>query len=148
MLLGSTFEIGTQIILLKIDGFVQRLDLKYHPSLRGSLMLIQDQFGVIQNIQMSSIRQTSFLAGTFFSAFYSIPVLIRFLKIYGLVGILTPLGKIGKRLVLHAISLLKKKPLQHEPFVYICCCSQLRYSKWHDRYDFCHQLCSEVPELF
>jgi hypothetical protein len=34
MPLGSTFEIGTQIILLKIDGFLQRLILKYHPSLR------------------------------------------------------------------------------------------------------------------
>ena len=32
MPLGSTSEIGTQIILLKIDGFLQRLDLKYHPS--------------------------------------------------------------------------------------------------------------------
>ena len=29
---GSNFEIGTQIILLKIDGFLQRLILKYHPS--------------------------------------------------------------------------------------------------------------------
>jgi hypothetical protein len=29
---GSTFEIGTQTILLQIDGFLQRLDLKYHPS--------------------------------------------------------------------------------------------------------------------
>ena len=32
MPLRSTFEIGTQIILLKIDGFLQRLDFKYHPS--------------------------------------------------------------------------------------------------------------------
>ena len=32
MPLMSTFEIGTQIILLKIDGFLQRLDLKYYPS--------------------------------------------------------------------------------------------------------------------
>ena len=29
---GGTFEIGTQNILLQIDGFLQRLDLKYHPS--------------------------------------------------------------------------------------------------------------------
>ena len=29
MPMGSTFEIGTQIILLKIDGFLQRLILKY-----------------------------------------------------------------------------------------------------------------------
>ena len=29
---GSTFEISTQIILLQIDGFLQKLDLKYHPS--------------------------------------------------------------------------------------------------------------------
>ena len=27
-----TFEIGTQIILLQIDGFLQRLDVKYHLS--------------------------------------------------------------------------------------------------------------------
>ena len=33
MPMGSTFEIGTQIILLKFDGFLQRLDLKYDPSL-------------------------------------------------------------------------------------------------------------------
>ena len=32
MSLGSTFEISTQIILLQIDGFLQRLDFKYHPS--------------------------------------------------------------------------------------------------------------------
>ena len=32
MSLRSTFEICTQIILLKIDGFLQRLDLEYHPS--------------------------------------------------------------------------------------------------------------------
>ena len=32
MPLGSTFEIGTQIIFLKIDGFLKGLDLKYHPS--------------------------------------------------------------------------------------------------------------------
>ena len=30
--LGSTFEISTKIILLQIDGFLQRLDLEYHPS--------------------------------------------------------------------------------------------------------------------
>ena len=32
MLPGSTFEIGTQTILLQIDRFLQRLDLKYLPS--------------------------------------------------------------------------------------------------------------------
>ena len=32
MPLGSTFEIGTQIKLLKIDEFLQRLNLKDHPS--------------------------------------------------------------------------------------------------------------------
>ena len=32
MPLGSSFEIGSHTILLKIDGFVQKLDLKYHPS--------------------------------------------------------------------------------------------------------------------
>ena len=31
--LGGTFEIGTQIILLQIDGFLQRLDLKVSPLL-------------------------------------------------------------------------------------------------------------------
>jgi hypothetical protein len=30
-------------------------------------MLIYDQFGVIQNLQMSPIHQTSFLVGTFFA---------------------------------------------------------------------------------
>ena len=34
-------------------------------------MLIQDQFGIIQNIQTSPIPQTSFLVGTFFVASYS-----------------------------------------------------------------------------
>ena len=35
MLTGDTFEIGTQIISLQIDGFLQRLDVKYHPSLNA-----------------------------------------------------------------------------------------------------------------
>ena len=34
-------------------------------------LIIQDQFGFIQNIQMSTIPQTIFLAGTFFAASYS-----------------------------------------------------------------------------
>ena len=34
-------------------------------------MLILDQFGIIQNLQMSPIPQTSFLVGTFFVASYS-----------------------------------------------------------------------------
>ena len=31
MPLSGIFEIGTQFILLQIDGFLQRLDLKDHP---------------------------------------------------------------------------------------------------------------------
>ena len=34
-------------------------------------MLIQDQFGIIQNLQVSPISQTSFLVGTFFAVSYS-----------------------------------------------------------------------------
>ena len=34
-------------------------------------MLIQDQFGIIQNLQTSPISQTSFLVGTFFAVSYS-----------------------------------------------------------------------------
>ena len=34
-------------------------------------MLIQDQFGIIQNLQTFPIPQTSFLVGTFFAASYS-----------------------------------------------------------------------------
>ena len=34
-------------------------------------MLIQDQFGIIQNLQTSPTSQTSFLVGTFFAASYS-----------------------------------------------------------------------------
>ena len=39
-------------------------------------MLIQDQFGIKQNLQMSPIAQTIFLAGTFFSVSYSKPASI------------------------------------------------------------------------
>ena len=39
MPLGSTFEIGTKIILLKIDGFLQSLILKYiSPLLSTNIM--------------------------------------------------------------------------------------------------------------
>ena len=41
--LGSTFEIGTQIILLQIDGFLQRLDLKYHPSNKAHNSLVENR---------------------------------------------------------------------------------------------------------
>ena len=34
-------------------------------------MLIQEQFGIIQNLQMSPIPQTSFLVGTFYATSYS-----------------------------------------------------------------------------
>ena len=34
-------------------------------------MLIQDQFGIIQNLQTSPISQTSSLVGTFFDVSYS-----------------------------------------------------------------------------
>ena len=34
-------------------------------------MLISDQFGIIQNLQMSRILQTSLLVGTSFAASYS-----------------------------------------------------------------------------
>ena len=39
-------------------------------------MLIQDHFGIIQNLQTSPIPQTSFLAGTFFDVSYSKTALI------------------------------------------------------------------------
>ena len=45
MPLRSTFGIGTQIILLKIDGFLQRLDLKYHPSQGSWDSWATDQIG-------------------------------------------------------------------------------------------------------
>ena len=38
-------------------------------------MLIQDQFGIIQNLKMSPIPETSFLVGTFFAVSYSKPAL-------------------------------------------------------------------------
>ena len=53
MLLGSTFEIGTQIILSKIDGFLKGWILNITP-LKGF-----------------AVPQTSFLVGTFFSVSYS-----------------------------------------------------------------------------
>ena len=34
-------------------------------------MLVYDQFGIIQNLQMFPIAQTSFLVGTFFATSYS-----------------------------------------------------------------------------
>ena len=40
-------------------------------------MLIYGQFGIIQNLQMSPIPQTSFLVGTFFAVSYSKPALAR-----------------------------------------------------------------------
>ena len=39
-------------------------------------MLISDQFGIIQSLQMFPIPQTSFLVGTFFAAFYSKTALV------------------------------------------------------------------------
>ena len=36
-----------------------------------TLLIIKDQFGIIQNLHMSPIPQTSFLVGTFFAASYS-----------------------------------------------------------------------------
>ena len=38
-------------------------------------MLIYDQFGIIQNLQMAPIPQTSFLVWTFFAVSYSKPAL-------------------------------------------------------------------------
>ena len=34
-------------------------------------LIIKSQFGIIQNLQMSPIPQTSFLVGTFFATSYS-----------------------------------------------------------------------------
>ena len=39
-------------------------------------MLIKGQFGIIQNLQMSPIPQTSFLVWTFFDVSYSKPALV------------------------------------------------------------------------
>ena len=39
--------------------------------LRGSLMLIYDQYAIIQNLSMSPTPQTCFLPWTFFAASYS-----------------------------------------------------------------------------
>ena len=39
-------------------------------------MLIQDQFGIIHNLQTSPISQTSFLVGTFFAGSYSKTALV------------------------------------------------------------------------
>ena len=44
-------------------------------------MLIQDQFGIFQNLQMSPIPQTSFFVGTFFYVSYSKPTLKTYLWI-------------------------------------------------------------------
>ena len=43
-------------------------------------MLIQDQFGIIQNLQMSHITQTSFLVWPFFAVSYSkLALVIKFI---------------------------------------------------------------------
>ena len=39
-------------------------------------MFIKDQFGIIQNLQMPPIPQTSFLAGIFFAISYSKSALV------------------------------------------------------------------------
>ena len=44
--------------------------------LTGSLMLIYDQFGIIQNLQTSPIAQTKFLVATFFAVSYSKTALV------------------------------------------------------------------------
>ena len=44
-------------------------------------MHIKDQLGIIQNLQMSPISQTSFLVGTFFAASYSQTALEGFLRL-------------------------------------------------------------------
>ena len=63
-------------------------------------MLIQDQFGIIQNLQMSPIHQTSFLVATFFFAVsYSKPALQT--------QIITTLFKAGRLLGSNTSSLLK-----------------------------------------
>ena len=42
-------------------------------------MLIQDQFGIIHNLEASQISQTSFLVGTFFASSYNKIALVIFL---------------------------------------------------------------------
>ena len=39
-------------------------------------LIIMDQFGIIQNLHMSRIPQTSFLVGAFFTAFYGKKALV------------------------------------------------------------------------
>ena len=43
-----------------------------------SLMLIYNQFGIIQNLQTSPIPQTIFLVGTFYAASYSKTALVAY----------------------------------------------------------------------
>ena len=45
-------------------------------------MLIQDQFGIIQNLPTSPIPQTSFLVRTFFAASYSKTALVNICSVY------------------------------------------------------------------
>ena len=45
------------------------------------LLIIKDQFGIIQHLQMSPIPQTSFLVGTFFAVSYSKTALERALEL-------------------------------------------------------------------
>ena len=42
-------------------------------------MLIYDQFGIMQNLQTSTIPQISFLVGTFFDSSYNKTALVPFL---------------------------------------------------------------------
>ena len=65
---GDTDELGFKTRLFEYNWVQNPILLVF---IKGSLLLIQDQFGIIQNLQTSSIPQTNFLVGTYFGVSYS-----------------------------------------------------------------------------
>ena len=78
-------------------------------------MFIYGQFGIIQNLQMTPIAQTSFLVGTFFTLLYCKPALVgsnTACTIQLILTLLTPFSCINDGQAVRAWFCIKKKFLR------------------------------------